>query len=122
MLALVYTKVWNPSLFNLSQKVPVAPINSEEQIDQTVPEPEINLLDEILLENRQSESLQTYRDAARSRSTEWVVDARGLLLRKGKLMVADVNNLRTRLLTMIHHSNQTRHPGRNKLRALTSDR
>ena len=68
--------------------------------------------------NREHDSLQKYRDLTGRNGWEM---KQGLLLRWGKLVVPDVNNLRTKLIREAHATLATAHPGRAKTRKLLTD-
>jgi transposase InsO family protein len=81
------------------------------------------LIDRILDANRTHESLQPIRDQAQSDiGSHWTLTGEGLLLRKGKLMVPEVNFLRTYLVRAVHATQVTAHPGARKTLKLLRDR
>src|SRR5579871_4891225 len=79
----------------------------------------IELVDKILKANREHSSLQKYRDLAGQKGWEM---RQGLLLRWGKLVVPDVDQLRTELIHEAHATPTTAHPGKSKTRKLLTDR
>ena len=102
-----------------------APAPADEALDpQQAPQPEpartemLELIDQVLKANREHDSLQKYRDLTGRNGWEM---KQGLLLRWGKLVVPDVNNLRTKLIREAHATLATAHPGRAKTRKLLTD-
>jgi len=81
--------------------------------------PEIELIDSLLQTNRESDSLQEYRKKAQDADLvdhgqlRWTLEE-GLLKYQDRLVVADEENLRTKLIAEAHNQVSTAHPGRNK--------
>jgi transposase InsO family protein len=69
------------------------------------------LIDDILQQNRNSQSLDTQRALAQHNEKGWEL-RNGLLMRNGKLTVPEA--LRTQLIATSHSTATTAHPGRNK--------
>ena len=88
------------------------------QPEEQLPTSAIELIDQVLMANREHDSLQKYRDLTGRNGWEM---KQGLLLRWGKLVVPDVNNLRTKLIREAHATLATAHPGRAKTRKLLTD-
>jgi hypothetical protein len=82
---------------------------------------QIDLIDELLRTNREATSLQELRKKAKDNCNEWTIDE-GLLKYQDRLVVADDNDLRTRLITEAHAQLSTAHPGKSKTRKIISDR
>src|SRR5205814_8449004 len=89
------------------------------QSEEQPPTSAIELIDQVLTANREHDSLQKNRDLAGTNGWEM---KQGLLLRWGKLVVPDVNNLRTKLIREAHATLATAHPGRAKTCKLLTDR
>ena len=83
--------------------------------------PELDLIDELLQANRTSVSLQEYRKNAEQGTELWALE-KGLLKHQDRLVVAEENNLRTRLIKEAHAQVSTAHLGKNKTRKLIGDR
>jgi RNase H-like domain found in reverse transcriptase/Reverse transcriptase (RNA-dependent DNA polymerase)/Integrase zinc binding domain/Integrase core domain/Retroviral aspartyl protease len=81
----------------------------------------IPLINAILDKNKTAEVLAPLRAAASDGHPDLVLED-GLLLFKGKLMVPDVDDLRTHLVREAHCQVSTAHPGKNKTVTLISDR
>ena len=95
-----------------------APAPTDEALDpQQAPQPEptgtdtLELIDQVLKANREHDSLQKYRDLAGRNGWEM---KQGLLLYFGKLVVPDVDHLRTKLIHEAHATRTTAHPGKAK--------
>ena len=90
---------------------------SEKQTELT--ENPYQLVDQILQANRTHDSLDQYRQTAKKEERGWKLQD-GLLTRFGKLMVPDVNALRTHLINEAHSTPVTAHPGKTKTAKLLS--
>lgn len=88
-------------------EVDLAPVE-EQQMDEP-----LGLIDRILRANRTSESLEALRAQAEAEDPEITLED-GLLLYDGRLVVPDVDNLRTKLIQEAHEQVSTAHPGRDK--------
>ena len=75
------------------------------------------LVDQILRANRSRRQLESETDHLSRGQVGWE-DKDGLLLYDGRLLVPDVDNLRTKLIAEAHNQVSTAHPGRNKTLAL----
>jgi transposase InsO family protein len=75
------------------------------------------LVDQILQANRSRRQLESETDHLSRGQVGWE-DKDGLLLYDGRLVVPDVDNLRTKLVAEAHNQVSTAHPGRNKTLAL----
>jgi hypothetical protein len=113
-----------PSLIAALEDSP-APANQTLNAQESPPPEEqpqtngIELIDQVLKANREHDSMQKYRDLTGRNGWELKQD---LLLRWGKLVVPDVNNIRTKLIHEAHSTLATAHPGRTKTRKLLTDR
>lgn len=103
-------RVWEE--VNLARPPPAEEINFMESIP---------LLDALLQRNRTHDSLRALRVAA-SEGHEHLILEDGLLLYRNRLVVPDVDNLRTRLIQEAHCQVSTAHPGRSKTIKLLTDR
>ena len=82
-----------------------------------------SLIDRIIELNRTHDSLQPFREKAlSSKATPWELNAQGLVTHQGKLMVPEVDFLRTHLIRTIHATQMTAHPGKRKTSKLLRDR
>ena len=82
----------------------------------------LDLINELLQMNRTADSLQDYRNKAEDKTrNDWTID-NGLLKHQDRLVVAEENNLRTRLIAEAHCQVSTAHPGKTKTRKIISDR
>src|ERR1700738_378118 len=81
----------------------------------------LDLIDDLLQANRTSETLQDLRQKAQDSTDSWDID-NGLLKHHGRLVVADEQELRTRLIAEAYGQMSTAHPGRNKTRKLLGAR
>jgi hypothetical protein len=92
-------------------EVSLAPLE-EPEFDES-----LGLMDKILRANRESGSLQALRAQAQAQAEaedgELTMEE-GLLLYSGRLIVPDVENLRTELIREAHDQISTAHPGRDK--------
>ena len=82
----------------------------------------LDLVDRLLTANRTAESLETLRNRARNSERDDLVLEDGLLLFQGRLMVPDIDHLRTDLIREAHEQLSTVHPGSRKTTRLLSDR
>lgn len=73
----------------------------------------VSLLDRLLTANKTSQLLADDRDKARRGEQDWSLEG-GLLLWRGRLVVPDDGDLRTRLLDSVHSTVVTAHPGISK--------
>jgi hypothetical protein len=74
------------------------------------------------LANKRHESLEEFRELAKTdEDGPWILRD-GLLLNRGRLVVPDDGDLRARLLDEIHRQPSTAHPGIDKMKALLSTR
>jgi transposase InsO family protein len=109
----------DPRIFQELRSAPdntVASIDAELFIDSTT------IVDRILRANRESESLAALRtQAARPEETEFQLRD-GLLLYHDRLVVPDVDNIRTHLIREAHDQISTAHPGRDKTHRLLQAR
>jgi hypothetical protein len=87
-----------------------------EELDES-----IGLIDRITTANRTVKSLEALRAQARVGDTDLKLED-GLLLYRDRLIVPDVDNLRTNLIQEVHEQVSTAHPGRNKTIRLLADR
>lgn len=78
-------------------------------------------MDQILEANRKSVDLEVYCEKARRGDESFHVN-NGLLTRFGKLVIPDVDNLRTKMIREIHGRLTTAHPGRTKTSRMLRDR
>ena len=84
-------------------------------IDEDVLDEPVTLIDRIIQANRGAPSLAALRaQAERMTEDQDFVLEDGLLLYDGRLVVPDVNNLRTALIREAHDQISTAHPGRDK--------
>ena len=81
----------------------------------------LDLIDELLQANRTAPSLQEYRKKAEDDNSKWILE-NGLLKHQDRLVVAEEQHLRTRLIAEAHTQVSTAHPGKNKTRKIISDR
>jgi hypothetical protein len=81
--------------------------------EDTFDEP-ITLVDRILQQNREAESLQALRAAAKAGRDKELTLEDGLLLYSGRLVVPANSDLRTELIKEAHDQVSTAHPGRDK--------
>ena len=82
---------------------------------------DMDLIDNLLQTNRTSPSLQEYRKQAEQDINPWAID-NGLLKYQDRLVVAEDDNLRTRLIREAHAQVSTAHPGQGKTCKILSDR
>ena len=94
-------------------------VKKDLQIASLNPLPDLGLIDKILYANRSQQQLENELDHVAQGQVGWEVKD-GLLLYDGRLVVPDVDNLRTKLLAEIHGQVSTAHPGRNKTIALVA--
>ena len=81
----------------------------------------LGLIDRLLMANRTADSLEALRDSARNSGRKDLVLEDGLLLFQGRLIVPDVDQLRTALIREAHEQLSTAHPGNRKtIRLLTN--
>jgi transposase InsO family protein len=81
----------------------------------------ITVVDQVLQANRQEPSLEALRVQA-AQSDRNLTLHNGILLYQGKVIVPDINYLRTHLIREIHDQISTAHPGRDKTYRLLRDR
>jgi transposase InsO family protein len=81
----------------------------------------ITIVDRVLQANRKEPSLDALRTQA-ARSDPNLTLFNGILLYQGKVIVPDINYLRTHLIREIHDQVSTAHPGRDKTYRLLRDR
>ena len=93
----------------------------ELEINAIEPYESITIVDRILQANRNSESLVEQRQYATENKEHYSLED-GLVLFKGKLIVPDVDTLRTDLIKEAHNQVSTAHPGRNKTIVLMHSR
>src|SRR5271156_6569150 len=77
---------------------------------------DIDLIDELLQANRTAQTLQEHREKALITTVNrnpWTLE-NGLLKHQERLVVAEENNLRTRLIKEAHAQVSTAHPGKAK--------
>lgn len=94
-------------------------------LDEDVPPPTgsgTNLTDLILATNREDKELEVWREKARQDLEGFSLLDDKLLLHKGRLVVPDKDNLRTRLIQEAHSRIITAHPGRTKTRKIVCSR
>ena len=82
---------------------------------------ELDFIDELLQANRTAASLQEYREKAKDAASPWSLE-NGLLKHRERLVVAEEQDLRTRLIAEAHTQVSTAHPGKAKTREIISDR
>ena len=80
--------------------------------------PEPDLVDSLLQANRTLLSLQKYCGKARDSNNPWTLEDGGLLKHQEWLVVAEEQNLCTRLIAEVHAQVSTTHPGKNKTRKI----
>ena len=81
----------------------------------------VTVVDRVLRANRNEPSLETLRIQA-AKSDPHLALHKGTLLYYGKVVVPDVNYLRTHLIREVHDQISTAHPGRDKTYRLLRDR
>lgn len=81
-------------------------------------ETNLQLVDRVLQLNRESASLDSYRERARSGHGDWELSSDGKFLFQGRLVVPDEDDLRARLLDDVHRQVLTAHPGKDKTKRL----
>ena len=82
---------------------------------------EVEVVDRLLTANRTHDSLHTYRAKAADPDEEhWSMINGKYVLYKGRLIVPNDGDLRTRLLDEVHSRTMTAHPSRNKTRRLVA--
>jgi transposase InsO family protein len=79
------------------------------------------IIDRVLETNRTTPILDEYRERANKGDDDWTFDGDKLLF-KGRLAVANEEDLVARLLDEIHRQKSTAHPGRRKMKALIKSR
>jgi len=82
----------------------------------------LSLINRLLAANRTAESLETLRKRARGGEKKGLVLEDGLLLYQGRLIVPDVDQIRTDLIRESHEQLSTAHPGIRKTIRLLTDR
>lgn len=87
----------------------------------SIDQEELDLIDRLLLANREHPTLQDQRDLATNLKKGYSL-RNGLLLYKDRLVVPDTDNLRTALVDEIHTQISSAHPGRNKTELLVRAR
>lgn len=97
-----------------SQQNELAPM--EESLDEP-----IGLIDRLLTANRTADALRALREQAAKGDPDFKTEE-GLLLYQERLVVPDVNNLRTELIREAHCQVSTAHPGKNKTRKIINCR
>jgi transposase InsO family protein len=88
---------------NLINNLDLAPIS-----------PALGIVDQVLAANRAAPSLQALRRKAASETPGDFVLSRELLLYKERLLVPDIDNIRTLLIREVHDQVSTAHPSANK--------
>lgn len=83
---------------------------------------QMGLITEVLEANKNAEVLQPFRDLSSTPDSWYSLREDGLLLYKGRLIVPDLQELRTRLIAEAHSTLLTAHPGRAKTFALLRHR
>lgn len=84
------------------------------EVDKHPEEYPYQIVDRILEANRTSAALEQSRDKTRTENTNYSLTPTGLLLRRGKLVVAPTDFLRTHLIQTVHAAQATAHPSRRK--------
>jgi hypothetical protein len=82
----------------------------------------LSLVSRLLTANRTAESLETLRKRARNGERKDLVLKDGLILFQGRLIVPDIDQLRTDLIKEAHEQVSTAHPGYRKTIRLLTDR
>ena len=82
----------------------------------------LDLVDRLLTANRIAESLGTLRKQAQNGERKDLVLEDGLLLYQGRLIVPDIDQLRTKLIKEAHEPTSTAHPGHRKTTRLLTNR
>jgi transposase InsO family protein len=82
----------------------------------------LGLIDRLLTANRTAKSLEALRTTARAGNREGLVLEDGLLLYQDRLVVPDVDNIRTDLIREAHEQLSTSHPGQQKTTKLIASR
>src|SRR5436190_2181733 len=80
----------------------------------------LDFIDELLQANCTATSLQEYCEEAKDGKGKWTLE-NGLLKHQERLVVAEDQNLRTRLIAEAHCQVSTAHPGKNKTRKIIGD-
>ncbi len=81
----------------------------------------VTVVDRVLRANRNEPSLEALRNQA-AKSDRYLTLYEGILLYQGKVVVPDVDCLRTHLIREVHDQISTAHPGRDKTYKLLKDR
>jgi hypothetical protein len=90
-------------------------------ISAAILQPGVQLVDQLLRENRDHELLKELREQAVRGDDYWTLQ-QGLLLYDKCLVVPDVGDLRVRLLDEVHRQPSTAHPGCTKTYQLMQPR
>ena len=82
----------------------------------------LGLIDRVLQANRTNDTIADLRRKAKDpKQEDWQLQD-GLLQYQGRLVVPEVDNLRTHLIQEAHNQISTAHPGRNKTRRVMASR
>jgi len=79
----------------------------------------LDLVDQLLTANRNSLLLRIEREAAERGDQDWSLES-GLLLWRGRLVVPDVDQLRTKLIQEAHAQVSAAHPSKSKTTLLVA--
>ena len=82
---------------------------------------ELDMVNRILTANRDSDSLQAYKEKAQHKDPHWMITNHELLLFDGRLIIPEEGTLYTELLQNIHKDPSYAHSGRTKFWKLVKD-
>jgi hypothetical protein len=86
------------------------------------PIPDIHLTTELIEVNKSDPELQAWHQKALDSDGPWTISDQDLLLHKGRLVVSKQNNLRAKVIDLVHSPVDSAHPGRNKTKRLLAAR
>jgi transposase InsO family protein len=106
----------------------ICDLEAEELAVQTEPTDDIpeaarsghEAIDHLLQMNKEDPELEVWREVARQGSSDFTINANGLLLRRGCLVVPEQTNLRTKVLDEVHARITSAHPGKTKTKKMVS--
>ena len=84
--------------------------------------PDIHLTTELVEANKSDPELDTWRQKVSDPNSPWTLSDQGLLLHKGRLIISEKDNLRTKVIDLIHSPIDSAHPGKNKTKRLLATR
>ena len=112
---LLRPKHLDPQILEEQSKLTIVNLDSPNTTIYTIDPSKLDLINKLLQTNQTASSLEEYYEIAKNIDSKWILK-KGLLKYQDWLVVADEQNLRTKLIVEVHNQVSIAHLGKNKTR------